>query len=129
MLEARPSQNSSGLQATFQSVGVWRASGRPVTPLPSDSPSVKASLGSWQEVQEMVPVEESSLSSKMRLPSAILVGVGGLPGGLVTNPGRANFSLSVASGSADCWARAPSVIGHKANVAIAANPAAAAMAN
>ncbi len=39
----------------------------------------------------MVPVEESSASSKMRLPSAILAAVGGLPAGLGTKVGRAKL--------------------------------------
>src|SRR4051812_22444455 len=97
-LSERPSQNSSGLKAAFHRVGVWRTSGRPVTPLPVDSPSLKDSLGSWQEAQAMAPVEDNSLSSNRRLPSAILAGVGGLSDGAGTKAGRANLAFSAAIG-------------------------------
>src|SRR5262249_1727099 len=81
--------------------------------------------GSWQETQAIVLVEERALSSNKRLPSATLVGVRGLSGGVGTNVGLANFALRVATSSGAGWAPVGLRGGRGANVATAARPSTA----
>src|SRR5216684_6290410 len=77
----RPSQNCALLYSAFRIVGALRWPTRPLMPIETGLPSVKARAGSWQVLQATVPSADKRPSKKNFLPSAIFSDVCGLSAG------------------------------------------------
>src|SRR6266851_4926589 len=77
----RPSQNCVLLWSALRTVGSFRWPTRPLTPIETGLPSVKARAGSWHVLQAMVPSTDKRPSKNSFWPSAIFSGVCGLSAG------------------------------------------------
>jgi hypothetical protein len=63
-------------------VGALRWPTRPLIPIETGLPSVKARAGLWQVLQATVPSADNRPSKKSFMPRAIFSGVCGLSGGI-----------------------------------------------
>src|SRR6266851_396940 len=77
----RPSQNCVLLWSAFRTVGELRWPTRPLTPIETGLPSVKARAGSWQILQATVPSIDRRPSKKSFRPRATFSRVCGLSAG------------------------------------------------